>query len=89
MELNFAAVEMQKQNIPIDRAQRVDERNGVICLVTVFTPRFMVIKISKMVITCTCNPATLEAEFWNVVGSIPIRDNSPSIGRRIVLPPVI
>ena len=31
----------------MDRAQRVDEKNGVICLV-MFTPRLTVIKMSKM-----------------------------------------
>ena len=29
------------------------------------------------------------AEFWNSVGSIPVGDNSPSIGGWIVWPPVI
>ena len=48
MELNFKGIEMQRQNIPTDRAQRVDGKNGVICLVIMFTPRVMVIKISKM-----------------------------------------
>ena len=38
---------MQKRNIPMDRAQRVDEENGVICLV-IFSPRVIVIKMSKM-----------------------------------------
>ena len=32
------------------------------------------------VVACTCNPATLEAEFWNGVGLIPVGGNSPSIG---------
>ena len=32
----------------MDRAQRIDEKNGVICLVIMFTPRVMVIKISKV-----------------------------------------
>ena len=31
------------------------------------------------VVACTCNPATLEAEFRNGVGSIPVWGNSPSI----------
>ena len=31
----------------MDRAQRVDEKNSVICVV-MFTPEVMVIKISKM-----------------------------------------
>ena len=38
---------MQKGNIPADRDQRVDDKNGVICLVIMFTPWVMVIKISK------------------------------------------
>ena len=29
MELNSEGLEMQKLNIPMDRAQRVDEKNGV------------------------------------------------------------
>ena len=32
----------------MDRAQRVDEKNGVICLVITFNFRFMVIKMWKM-----------------------------------------
>ena len=36
------------------------------------------------VVACTCNPATLEAEFRNGVGSIPVGVNSPSIGGWIV-----
>ena len=48
MELNFKGIEMQRQNIPTDRAQRGEGKNGVICLVIMFTPRVMDIKISKM-----------------------------------------
>ena len=33
MEPNFGVLEMQKQNIPTDRAQRLNEKNEVICLV--------------------------------------------------------
>ena len=47
-ELNFEGLWMQKWNIPTDRAQRVDEKNGVICLVIMFAPRVMVIKVSQM-----------------------------------------
>ena len=36
------------------------------------------------VVACTCNPAILEAEFPNGVGSVPVGDNSPSIGEWIV-----
>ena len=32
----------------MDRAQREDEGNGLICLVIMFTPRAMVIKMSRM-----------------------------------------
>ena len=32
----------------MDKIQRVDEKNGVICLVVMFTPRVMVIEMSKM-----------------------------------------
>ena len=39
---------MQKWNISLDRAQKVDEKDGVILLV-MFTLRVMVIKMSKMV----------------------------------------
>ena len=39
---------MQKWNISMDRAQRVDKKNGVICQVIMFTPGVIVIKISKM-----------------------------------------
>ena len=31
------------------------------------------------VVACTCNPANLEAEFWNGVGLIPLEGSSPSI----------
>ena len=47
-ELNFECLEMQKRNIPIDRAQRVYEKNGVICLVITFTPGVIVINILKI-----------------------------------------
>ena len=47
-ELNFEGLWMQKWNIPTDRAQRVDKNNGVICLVIMFAPRVMVIKVSQM-----------------------------------------
>ena len=33
---------------PTDRAQRVDEKNEVICIVIVFTPRVKIIKISQL-----------------------------------------
>ena len=48
MELNFEGIEMKKWNIPTDRGYRVNEKNGIICLVIMFAPRCMVIKMSKM-----------------------------------------
>ena len=47
-ELNFGGLEMQKWNIPTDRAQRVDEKSGDICVVITFAPGVMVIKMSKI-----------------------------------------
>ena len=44
MELTFEGLEKQKWNIPTDRAQRVHKKNGVICLVIMFTPRVRVFK---------------------------------------------
>ena len=38
---------MQKSNIPMDRPWRVDDKNGVIYLVIMFTPGVMIIKMSK------------------------------------------
>ena len=32
IELNFKGLEMEKRNIPIGRVQRIDEKNGVICV---------------------------------------------------------
>ena len=40
--------EMQKWNIPTERAWRADEKNGAIFLVIMFTPRGMVFTMSKM-----------------------------------------
>ena len=40
--------------------------------------------LTFFVVACTCNPATLETEFRNGVGSIPVGGNSSSIGGWIV-----
>ena len=48
-ELNLEGLEMRKWNIPQDRAQRVDKKNGLIFLVIKFAPRVMVIKMSQLV----------------------------------------
>ena len=39
MELNFEDLEMKKWNKSTDRAQKVDEKNGAICLVIMLTRR--------------------------------------------------
>ena len=48
MELKFEGIEMQKWNIPTDRAQRVDEKYGVICLIIMFTLDINVMNMSKV-----------------------------------------
>ena len=48
MKLKFECFEMEKRNIPTERAQRVDEKNEVICLIIMFTFGVMVIKMSKI-----------------------------------------
>ena len=48
----FEDLEMQKWNIPKDWTQRVDEKNGIICLVIFLTPGVMFIKMSKMAHFC-------------------------------------
>ena len=45
VELNFEGLEMQKWNKPTHRTQRVDDKNGVICLVIMFIPKVVVIKM--------------------------------------------
>ena len=47
MELNFEVLQMQRQNIPTDRVWSLDEKNGIICLVIMFTFRVMANKMSK------------------------------------------
>ena len=39
---------MWKKDIYVKRLEKVDEKNGVICLVIMFTSGDMVIKMSKM-----------------------------------------
>ena len=36
--IEFEYLEIQKRNILMDRARRVDKKNGVICLAVIFTP---------------------------------------------------
>ena len=46
-KLNFEGLEMQKSNIPTDRAWRVYEKTGVIFLVIMFALGVIVIKMLK------------------------------------------
>ena len=48
IELNFKGAEMQKLNILMDRTQRADEKNEIICLVIMFTHGVMVINIVEL-----------------------------------------
>ena len=55
MELNFEGLGMQKWNKSIDRSQRADEKNGLICLVIIFTTKVMVISISEIALFFVCS----------------------------------
>ena len=48
MKLNFEGLEMQKWNIPRDKTQKADKKNGIICLVIVFAHESMAIKLSEV-----------------------------------------
>ena len=37
IKLSFECLEMQKRSIPTERAQRVDEKKWIVCLVIMFT----------------------------------------------------
>ena len=50
-KLNFEGLEMQKLNIPTDRAWRADEKNGINLVIMVIS-RVMIIKMSRMDIFC-------------------------------------
>ena len=50
---------------------------------------FLLLVFRPGVVTCICNPTTLEDEFRNGVDSLPVRGNSLSIGGWIVWAPVI
>ena len=52
MELNFEGLEMQKSNIPVNKAQIIYEVNGIICQVIMFIPVVMVIIMSKIAHFC-------------------------------------
>ena len=47
-KLSFEGLEMQRWNVPTDRDQQANTKNGVICLDTMFNPEIMVIIMSKL-----------------------------------------
>ena len=47
-KLIFEGFDMQKHTIPTDGDQKVDEKNGVICVVIMFTAEVVIIKVLKM-----------------------------------------
>ena len=48
MKLNFEGPEMLKWNIPTNKAQRIHEKNGILCLIIKFSPRVTVIKVLQI-----------------------------------------
>ena len=67
--MSFGGFEMEKWNIPKDRSQRVDKKNGVVSLVIMFAPRVMVIKMSKMAhfLHFLLMPATNQTQFGETI----------------------
>ena len=49
MKMNFDYFQIQKWMLQTVRAEKVDEKNGVICLVSMFPSWVMVLKLSKKV----------------------------------------
>ena len=68
MKLNFEGLEMQKWNIPTDRAQRADGKNGVICLVSCLLPKLWSLKCQKWLIFCIfCWCQQKISHIWNKI----------------------
>ena len=64
-EMNFEGLEMQKWIIPADRTQRIDEKNGVVCLVIMFTPWVTVLLCHTWLIFCIfCFMAAKYLSLW-------------------------
>ena len=55
-----------KWNKPKDRAQRVDEENGVICLAIMFTSRVMAFKMSEMAIFFSPDNSKILVTSWAI-----------------------
>ena len=58
MESYFEGLEIQKRNIPTEKDRKVDEKNGIICLVIMFTAIVMLIKMPKMLYFLLMVPKT-------------------------------
>ena len=65
MEKDFEGLERQQQNITTNKAQKLDEKNGVTCLFILFAPTVMV--INPLSAKLTKWPNTLE----KFVGNLP------------------
>ena len=48
LDWSLKVLKGRNENILTDRARRIAEKNVIICLVFMFTPRIMVIAMSKM-----------------------------------------
>ena len=57
---------------------------GLRCLRLLVPYLEVLVTFEPGLVACACNSATLEAEFPNAVGSIPVGKNSPSKGGCIV-----
>ena len=55
---------MQKVSITMDRAQREDEKNRVVCLVIMFTSKVIVIKMFQMTDYFLCRWQQKKITIW-------------------------
>ena len=67
LEWNFEGLEIHKLNIPMDRAQKVDQKNGVINLVIMVTRRITVIKMSKIISAGSKKPVTVWGKYLSKI----------------------
>ena len=67
LEWNFEGLEIHKLNIPMDRAQKVDQKNGVIYLVIMVTRRITVIKMSKIISAGSKKPVTVWGKYLSKI----------------------
>ena len=77
MELNFEVPEMQKWNIPTDRAQWIDEKNGAICLALLFSPESWSFKCQKWLVIFSTDDSKNPVIVWEKYLSASERSHSP------------